>query len=269
LVFASGYIGEGIDAPVTLVDTTTWTERTVDYIPNCRCDSGYEARWSPDSRHFIHSGRIISTATGSLVATDARQWIDETHYLAIEDDLQNRRMVAAYSVDVASGTATELFRPQGETYAAWNLESEILIYPVVPDLLGNAPPFYRLTTFDGSTVIDRLPGSELLATPGMLFLATKTQDSDGCRGISVYDRSGKPLRCLSAFNVVRGPGATFAYQVVVRPGNFETRMNTVDVYVYDPSEGTDTLLLTGLLGTCLRWSPDYRWLVADDFCDTN
>ena len=140
LVFASGYIGEDIDLPVTLVDTMTWTERVVDYITNCQCDSGYDARWSPDSQLFASflGARVISTTSGTIVPV--------------------------------------------ENVSAWIRENTV--------------------------------------------------------------------------------------QTEAAPDRRLRRSPTADVVLLDPSTGTEVLLLTGVAGICVRSSPDYRWLVADDFCDT-
>jgi hypothetical protein len=154
LVYASGYIGEGIEMPVTLLDTTTWEERTVDHIQNCRCDSGYDARWSPDSRYYASAKtpRVFDTATSRFTAID---------------DL-----------------------------GAWIRE--------------NAIP---------------------KETPAGL----------------------QPRQTR---------------QVVTVPASPQNRIPTTDVLIHEVGQGVETLILTGFRGICLRWSPDYRWLVADDFCDT-
>jgi len=140
LVFASGYIGEGVEMPVTLVDTTMWTERMVAYITNCQCDSGYDARWSPDSQLFASflPAMVTSTTSGAVVPV--------------------------------------------ENVSAWIRENTV--------------------------------------------------------------------------------------QTEAAPDRRLRRSPTADVVLLDSSTGTDVLLLTGVAGICLRSSPDYRWLVADDFCDT-
>jgi len=151
LVFASGYIGEGVDMPITLVDTTTWSEHVVDYIENCYCDTGYSVRWTPDSRTFaspqVH--KVIS-ATSRAVAPvpDASSWIKDN--------------------------AVQEVAPAG--------------------------PILRQVVTVRATPQDRVPIS--------------------------------------------------------------------DVSIHDPATNTEVLLLTGVVGNCLRWSPEFRWLVADDFCDT-
>jgi Tol biopolymer transport system component len=152
LVYASGYVGEGVDMPVTLLDATTWTERTVDYISNCQCDAGYSARWSPDSQLFASSRgpRVISATSGTVVPVS--------------------------------------------NVSAWIRENAVRV-------------------------------EELL---------------------------GRILR-----------------QVVTVAATPQNRQRTMDVILQNPSDGSETLLLTGVVGSCLRWSPDSRWLVADDFCDTN
>jgi len=151
LVFASGYIGEGIDMPITLVDTSAWTERIVDHIQNCYCDTGYSVRWTPDSRAFASPQvqKVIS-ATSRAVAPvpDASSWIKKN--------------------------AVQEGSPAGP-----NLRQVVTIR---------------------ATPQDRVPIS--------------------------------------------------------------------DVLIHDPAINTEVLLLTGVVGNCLRWSPDHLWLIADDFCDT-
>ena len=273
LVFAAGYHGMN-PMTITVVDIITWSERQTGEWITGPGDQGYIPQWSPDSRHFLHDRRYLTTAATGVVTPvqGAAGWLEASVYLQYETHPQTHFLTGAYAVDLTSGQRTKLFETSGDTHVGdYDYRGAGLLAFAVQDTRPNPqdgpiPPYFRITTFDGTPVIDKLPGQQLVVRGE--YLLTRTGDPDGCNGTSRWRRDGTHVRCLGLAPSSVGPEGTIAYVKVERPATPQLRIATGDVYLLDIESGLQTLVLTEQEGGCLRWSPDYRWLVADDFCDT-
>ena len=254
--------------PVVLADADSWTARIIDR--GTAGTHGLNIDLSPDGRYLVHGySQVVNIASG--VVQEARSvvgWLDATHYL-LRENSSAASQDALVSVDAEMGEQRKL---ADGPMRSWNLGLGLLANVVQKDLgrPGESEQYVELRRFDGTIVVEKLPGDFGSWSPDNRYMTTYGFGSK-CP-VVVYDLSGVEVACLDAAATAWGPPGTVAVLRVTRPAEPGPKVATGDIYLRDLVTGTERLLLTGLRwgpgGPCMRWSPDWRWLVADDYCDT-
>jgi Tol biopolymer transport system component len=258
---------EGI--PVMVANAGSWTSRIVDRV---RVDShGPYIQLSPDGRYLYYSDHLVSVADGAVERVVVAGWLDAGHYLVQERSATVRGSAELYSIDVNTGVRRHLGRTVGNSWnAALGLSVENVNEQVGPGTPAPAFDEYtRIMRFDGSVVIDRLRGFFRDWSPDNRYFTTGGADSK-CE-TTVYEVNGREVACFDGWLTSWG-NDKLAVLRVTDNGNAATKTAIGDVYIVDLATGTERIVLQDMRsGTgypCLRWSPDGRWLLTDDYCDT-
>lgn len=281
LTYEAAYESE--DAPIAqrLVNIDTWEERVIGASKPCGCDANPRPSWAPDSRHFIYTyilGEIGEEARfiSEIQAVDSSEpsaiepganpwshdWLDGTHYVERVPQPDSALRSDFYSVDLATGERALLFE-------------SITITGVTqfsPDLRHLAYQNGRLRVLDLEGGAVTLDGSFRAWSADSDAILSYAGGSDCGPAFLLFGLDGERILCAPSFDNQDGVAFALglemlAYLQTENPG-MSDRLISNDVYVMDIETGLSRLVARDLRGylSCLKLSPDERFLVVGGFC---